>query len=379
MGLGDVANNITNGVKGAVAGAIDTATQLSQYVPKTALAEINYANAAIPDAKVLAEKLLKSPAVSCSITVPVSQASAINGSYIPTTIPFYMSDNFGMGMGNKWSALIDNKGLNVFTKFLNAGSSFNGGSQVTLQSEAMSSVVWNGSTFDGFNVKCIFVATRRAFNPVRILQILSTTCLPIRYCDGDQPTQDILNNMKTGTKQIIGVGGGFIGGLVEGIANWAGADAKAAKQQVSTNTQQMQRLVDDVGMVAPLGFGLEPHDGQGTPLAPKKGTTVTLNIGQYFSAPDLVVENIGSINFSKELVAPPIKDMGKGPHDLYDPTTHELEYGFPLYLECQIKLRPFTLVDVARFNSYWKFPKATAGAKSQIKQGINNAIGINIL
>jgi hypothetical protein len=104
-------------------------------------------------------------------------------------------------------------------------------------------------------------------------------------------------------------------------------------------------------MVAPFGYGVVMKDGKVTPI---KGTTCTLQIGDWFCAGDLVVEGINGITFSKELVAPARIDNVKSKNDLYDPTAQGINYGFPLYATCSMVLKPYCIVDVEMFTKYFK-------------------------
>ena len=90
----------------------------------------------LPKPKVLAEKILKSKTISCSITLPdpVWTKTSITSNTI--TIPFYMTEDFGFGLGNKWEPMINQEGaMDTFKFFLDAMSMFSEHTQVSLQSQ----------------------------------------------------------------------------------------------------------------------------------------------------------------------------------------------------------------------------------------------------
>ena len=92
-------------------------------------------------------------------------------------------------------------------------------------------------------------------------------------------------------------------------------------------------------------------------MTPRPNTTITLQIGNWFLASNLVMSNISNISFSKEVIAPPAMNNGNYHNDLYKghytSASGNTDYGFPLYVECTLTLRPITYITPQEFNSYF--------------------------
>ena len=308
--------------------------------------------------KVLAEKVLKSDVISCSITMPDPQWQDGILTKNTVTIPFYMSSDFSFSMSNKWNPLVSNEDFGgVFTYFLNAMQGLKSDTQVTMQSQAMSTCVWNGSTFDGFNLNnCLFICTNRKINPVTIIEKIAKSCLPQRLEDWAKQGGGVPGAyyaLATTAKGIVKGSGEFINGALDFIGNTFNKKTEAMKNAVSEGSKTAQNLIDDVGMVAPFGYGITTEGDSYSKLTPIPGTTVSFRIGNWFCATDLVVESLSGITFSKELIAPARSDNTRSKNDLYDPTAQGTDFGFPLYATVGIKLKPFAIVDLHKFSTYF--------------------------
>lgn len=331
--------------------------------------------------RLLAEKLLGKSAITSSLTIPMQQHDPVTGKTEVTlrTIPFYMQDDFSVGnLSNSWKDLVDTSQLNAFTDLLNAVSITSNTAQITPQSEAMSTKVWKGSTFGGFTVDCLFVATRRSLDPTKIIQALARTALPGKAIHGDP---SVSAGLEAGRKAFSTVAG-FAGGTARNIVTGADVlvkkfnegkndlfDLDEAKGQVDRFTQFSQALIEDMGMTAPLQYGItydESTDEKGnlsvTGVRPRPYTTVMLQIGDYFRAPYLLVESISNITFSKEIIKP-ADNFGKLGTDVYDNSPEGDNYGFPLYGKCSISLQPCSMLHVKKFENYFIKP-STAGLNS---------------
>ena len=307
---------------------------------------------------VLAEKILKRSAQSGAITKTGPTWTAESMTWTTTTVPFFLENDFSMNMSNEWKETLDPDGIaGTFRELINGVSMFTDAAQVTMQSEAMSSLSWKGSKFDGFNIQCLFIATRRTINPVDIINILAKSCLPAKLKDYEAEGGVTPATFKIAKDAVTGA--------ISGIGDFLGNTLlKEHKDSVSNVTQTLNNNINDLGMVAPLGYGIhidnDSANNGGNSVTALKGTTLSLHIGDWFHAPDLVVESISNIQFSKEMIAPP-SYAGKNKNDLYDPKPIGSDYGYPLYAKCSIKLRPYTLVDLKRFQSYFtKQPLQTA-------------------
>lgn len=309
----------------------------------------------IQSPKVLSEKILKTNSITCSITMPDPQWKENTLNWNTITIPFYMSDDFSFSVSNDWGSLIDTqKFFGPFTTLLNAISMFQGNAQVTMQSQGMSSLCWNGSTFDGFNLNCLFICTNRRINPVDIIQKLCKACLPARLRDYNSDSGAV-NPLLEKTQNVIDFTSDGIKTFADATIDFlvSAEDKKESfKIQTSQFIDQTRNQLADLGMVAPLNYGVKFDASYERGVQPMPGTTLSLNIGDYFHASELVVESVSGIRFSKELIAPPDYST-QGANDLYDPQPQGTDYGFPLYATCQIKLRPFCLVDLKTFQQYF--------------------------
>lgn len=305
-------------------------------------------NEMIQKPQVLSEKILKSQSICCSITMPdpIWEGNVLKWDTI--TIPFYMSDDFSFGLSNEWSSLINQDGMfGSFTNLLNGLSTFTGSAQVTMQSQGMSAACWNGSKFEGFNLQCLFICTNRRINPVTIIEKLCKTCLPAKLRD---------YTTKTGVTPpaidfLRDTGSTFLD-FTTNFINDTMPFTEQQKQNVTDVTSQIKNQLSELGMVAPLNYGVQLDSNYQTGVKPLPGTTVALHIGDYFHASELLVDSISGIRFSKELIAP-VDYSGTRGSDLYKPENQGTEYGFPLYATCQIRLRPFCLVDLKTFQQYF--------------------------
>lgn len=348
-------------------------TYNASFAPQK-IGEENLRNTLIKDPKLYAESILKSKCITCSITLPVQFHTLNRTECITTTIPFYMSSDIGLGtLSNTWSEMVDTNGENQFINLLNWVNAYNSNAQVTAQSEAMSSKIWKGSKFDGFSVECLFVSTRRKVNPTKIIRILAAAALPDKFRDGDETTSSAFASAKTGFKNLIDFGGNVANAVIgaagtgletvmnigrsQGDSDYKKIDTTGMQQTVSNLSQGSQNLVSDLGMVAPLYYGTRLGDTSKGERAiePIQNTTLTLQIGDWFRASELLVESISGITFSKEIIA---KDMGNNTNragDLYRYDRDNLgsDYWYPLWGKCNLKLVPFGMMHKTKYENYF--------------------------
>lgn len=324
---------------------------------------LNIMDSLIPDPKLFAEKILKSSAVTCSITMPVQFHTKETTECITTTIPFYMSSDLGFGgISNTYGEMVAFDGLSSFTDLLNFGNTIKERSQVTMQSEAMSSKVWKGTKFDGFTIDCLFVSTRRRLNPTKIIRLLAATALPDKLRKDDITTAQFADTVKTWTHGLIDFGTGLGKNVVSGVNALGESFGKndgpiinedEANASLDSANKTAKKLVNDVGMIAPLYYGVK--FGEERPTAPLANTTVTLQIGDWFRASELIVESISGISFSKEVIAMPNDTNGNRGGDLYryDNEAFGKDYNYPLWGKCSLKLIPFSMMHKTKFEGYF--------------------------
>lgn len=323
---------------------------ISEYTEK-----MNYADIMVNNPKVLAEHLLHKEPISASITIPVRNYADYGATGYTATIPFYMSGDFGLGLHNSWEEALDLSQLKELAKFINVGHATigHGEAQVSMQSEAMSTKVWSGSTFDGFDVDCLFVCTNRKFNTLKILNNLAATCLPTRLHDQSGAAGAGIKNIKAVAGGVVDIVGELINGFAGFVSDHSDFDTSGAQQAVSNGATGFKQYLEGMGMIAPLNYGLQKGtEGSAATEEPLPNTTVTLQVGSYFRANNLLVQDISGIVLSKEIVAPPT-DNSNRKGDLYDNLANGSDSGFPLYLKCHLKLVPHSLMHFNKWQSYF--------------------------
>lgn len=335
---------------------------------------LNLRNSMLKNPKVLAEKILSDTATTCSLTIPERYwANQQDLTYRTITVPFYMSNDFTFALQNEWGSFWDDKGIGgALSKFLNFSTAANNEAQVVMQSSSAAIKTWSGSSFDGFNVECLFICTNRTINPVKIIQTLCTACLPARLMDYKKETGTTGPNAVQSMQNIMKGAAGGVGNFVNNILG--AFNQNQFKTQVDNSVKTFQDGIESFGLIAPLSYGvnLQADDGNnGKVTSPLPGTTLSLSIGNWFKATELVVGSISNISFSKELIAPCTEDLisiKERSKDLYDfSPMGSLEYGFPLYAKCNISLKPYTLLDLKTFKSY--FTSSYAGQFDSTKIG----------
>lgn len=350
MGLGDnlkqAGSNFVNNWNNMVQSIIDNAGQKA-----TSAGDVDYANIWLHSPHVLAERILNDKTITCSITMPNPLWQDKQLKWKAVTIPFYMSDDVGMSLSNNFKPYIDQQDLFKIVKDLvNGVSVMTGNAQMTMQSRAMSALAWNGSDFSGFDVNCLFICTNRSINPVEVIGMLSKACLPCTVEDYKQFGDSVppaYNAIKSGFDTVFNLGRDFTNAFV---GAFAGNKAEEYKKSVNNFADEAINRSENIGMIAPLNYGVV-FDEKGSGVTPLEGTTLTLDIGNYLHAENLVVDKISNIKFSKELIAPPSPHKRRDT-DAYKPAVTNTDYGFPLYATCTISLRPYCMVDLKTFHEY---------------------------
>ena len=307
----------------------------------------------------LADEVLINDTQGGSLTLPVKSG----GVSVAYTIPFYMTDNFSFSLGNNWSELVNMDAVKAINDFINLAGTMNGNTQVTLQSRQMMSATWTGSEIPEFSINTMFVCTQRQYNPVKIIKALAATCLPLELDDASAP--EALKSLRDGGAEVISNLGTGIGSVVSNFGN----TGKNIGDGLSKSMNKISNLVKKAGMAAPLGYGLTLDEQDG--LTPLPGTTLSLRIGNWFNASELIVKSIGNIEFSKEVVAPVNYENKNYGNDSYigNLLYGSSEYGFPLYARCTITLRPITYITPKEFNNYFV---STQGAGGILNSALNS-------
>ena len=288
---------------------------------------------AIPE--VLAEDLRGLGGISATITVPIKDSTDSKTKI--HTIPCYITSNFNFSLSNNWRPLIDSSVSEFIDRFFNFVNIGTGSSQFTLQSRAMQSVTWSGSSTPEFTFNTVFVSTARNLNPLRMVKILGRTCLPILL--KDSPSHGVISSS-------LEKGGQAFRTVNEKIAKVTGIDSFNKAGQTG------ETLIKTFGLAAPLDYGLKFDTDQG--VGPLPDTTVTLQIGDWFLADKLVVKSVSNIEISKEVIAPVSSSNGNYSNDLYNQNKQGNQgSGFPLYVKCSITFMPYTLLTPTEFDNYF--------------------------
>lgn len=310
----------------------------------------------IKNPSIMAEQVLNKDFLSGTLTLPVFD---VNTGGVPkpriVTIPFHLEGTFGFSLGNDWKPLIDMSQSQFFTDMFNIYSAYTGESQVALASRAMQLACWKGSEIPEFTISMTFVATRRSYNPVEIIKVLSKTCLPVELNDVYTPS----------AKNAVTLGGKVARApfdLVGGATNWVGEkfeneSVKNATSQISEGATRLgnefEAYVKNAGLAAPLYYNGQPTQDKSSATA-ESDRTLSLSIGNWFNADYLIVKSLSNIQFSKEIVAPPIvPNVNNSIYPGDKESLTESSWGFPLYAKCNMTLRPITYLTADEFMKYF--------------------------
>ena len=307
-----------------------------------------------PHPKVLAEKVLKCNVSTCSLTIPdiISHDTKTGATTCNVvTLPFYIEEDFGFSLANNWEQAC-NLNDNAFLNLINSSNMIGGQTQISLQSEIMSTKIWKGSTFEPFTLNCLFVCTNRRVNPLDAVKLLAATCLPTAITSGDPSTNKAFDGMKKLGETGVDILQNIATLATKGFGSLTKKDTSDFQNGVNALGGTLKKSIATLGMRAPLEYGvqIDQDETSYTAISPKKYTTVSMRIGNYFRASDLLVQSVGSVKLSKEVIAPPITRKSK--NSLYDNTAATSDYGFPLYAKCTVTLIPFSMVTKQKFESY---------------------------
>lgn len=330
--------------------------QSAQYLPE----------AYIEDPRILAEQILTEDILNGSITFPIHSTDTSGESKI-VTVPFSLEGDFNFSLGNEWGQIVP-EGVGNMLSMIGTLISLSGydkersNIQYNLASKAMSVACWNGSKTPNFSITVSFVATRRSYNPVEIIKALSATCLPLTRDDLTQTEKDHLKSGNT----TVATGIKWTGEKITKIT------PDSVDENVKQVTNQWANLVQNAVLIAPLKYAPEIDYNNDSILAESvQDCTVTLNIGRWFSASQLIVTDISNITFSREVIAPQ-------PDWLYNSTSNALyaknktpkekqgNYGFPLYAKCTIGLKPIKMITYTEFCKYFQSTTPTSTTSNDV-------------
>ena len=309
-----------------------------------------FTDAYINDPRMISEIILNNEVLGGTLTFPVISEDETEEPKI-YTIPFYLEENFSFSLGNEWKPLIDASLTSFFSQMYNLSAFANGEGQLSMINQQMQAASWQGSQTPEFQITTTFVATRRDYNPTKIIKALAATCLPLKPSTKYNPTfTKNRDKLADGTTKYSAQFGDKI---TEAGFSELGSTITSSGEFIAT-------AIKNTGLAAPLYYSAK--FGKDSVDAPQH-STVTLRVGKWFMAQKLLVKSISNIQFSKEVVAPPpdfayhykeedskisvlnnIKNVGQ---------KDEVEWGFPLYAKCTITLTPITMITASEFQSYF--------------------------
>ena len=292
------------------------------------------------------DRVLQNNDMSCRIHLP-------EGSRDQAVIRGHLSGNFGFSLGNKWGQIADINSIPILGDFLTSNnlnllvSLANddiGGSmpQISPQPIPMTAASWQGSDLPKFSVNLAFISTDYTINPLESLLLLAQGALPSNEYDLTKSSNKYVRGFAETLNKASNWGIDFVGNIANKFVDITNnSDVKdsfnSRREDITGLNNQMYKL----GTMAPFGFGLNTlNDGEVMSAIPN--TTITLAIGNWFFAPNLIMDGISGINISKEVIRPL---NGKG--------------GWPLYVTCNVDLRPYKMITYPEFLTYFKMNMRT--------------------
>ena len=331
----------------------DKVKQTIDAMNNASMTTVDYTDTMLGNPKVLAEHLLHKKCTSGTLTIPVRNYELQASVGKTVTIPFYLAGDIVFSFGNNWEDMLKLDALDTLSSFINKTNGVLGEvANVTMQSEAMSAQIWKGSTFGGFNLDCLFVCTNRKLNTLKILNVLTATCLPTKWAQQPDAGGVAVKGAHDITNGAIDIGANVGTWLTDKVGELSGWNVDNAKKSINDFATSAHNYVNDMGMIAPLNYGLKQGDGNNNLEEPLPNTTVTLQIGDYFRAPKLLVESLSGVTLSKEIIGP-VPQAAVRKADLYGADPEGRDWGFPLYLKCQIKLKPHSMMHFTKWNEYF--------------------------
>ena len=296
------------------------------------------------------DRLLQNDEMSCRIHLPYGNKDSL-------VIRGYLTSNFGFNIGNKWGQIADINSVPVLGDLLNNANLLftlldqnSGGSvpQISPQPIPATAASWQGSDMPIFTVSLAFISTDYTINPLESLLSLAEGALPQSENNLTQSSNKYIQGATSGLNNLTNGAIDFIGDLGNNILSTFGASENLkngyndAREKAKTLNNQMYK----VGTTAPFGFGLNlstkgSNGEDGEVMAAIPNTTITLAIGNWFFATNLIMESISNINISKEIIR---VVNGRG--------------GWPLFVECSVTLRPYKMITYPDFLKYFKLRTA---------------------
>ena len=274
------------------------------------------------------------------ITVPMGEGDKRK----MVTIPCFNHGGLQIsGLGNDWGELLDfgifngaidsiNDIVTLFNTVISTenddGSRVGGAAQIGLKSRHMTAASWKGSTLPTFSTKLIFLSLSPDKNPVDTFLALAKAVLPNSYEEtgGQNQARIMKNALDSGTAITARAASGVINFIDDNLGTSIGK-----KYNEESLNNFITNMTQGALLEAPCGYGLNALDTENY-MSPRKNTTLQLQIGKWFQASNLLVVNLGGVQFSRQVM------QGTGN---------------PLYIMCDIVLRPYKMITYEEFVDYF--------------------------
>jgi hypothetical protein len=302
------------------------------------------------------EKYLNNDRVNARIILPKGDTGLFD------VVKTYLISDFSFSLGNNWGQLASISDFpmldqlsSLFNMIMTIGSA-GGSAQGTLESVHLTAASWKGSKIPSFSVDCLFIATNYEKNPIKQILSLAQGALPSDTYDLSKTNNQLVNAIMGATNRTVSglvtlgltVGDIFENGVKLDLKSLSsGQTARDIAAMADKNRELGGKVGDTItqgsSLKAPFGYGLNAMDDSGKLFTPIPGTTVTLSVGNWFHAENLLIEDVSNISFSKEVIRP---------HP--DPKLTSIKPGgMPLYGRCTVTLRPYKMITVKDFIKYF--------------------------
>lgn len=258
------------------------------------------------------------------------------------TIPCFISGPITISnLANEWSPLLDfgmfgnlidiaNSSLNLANSLAGVtkdGVRLGGGAQFSLKSRHMTTASWKESGIPTFSLPLIFMSLEPGQNPLDTFLALCRCVLPNSY----QETGG--SNQHNVVKSVIDTGTSYVASGANAVADLAGQLMKKERteQEKENLTQVVTQMIQGGVLEAPCGYGIDATNPDNY-MVPNRNTTLRLRVGKWLQADNLLVQSLGNPTISRQTM--------KGS-------------GNPLYVSCNISLRPYKMVTYKEFLSYF--------------------------
>ena len=261
----------------------------------------------------------------------------------------FMTNDFSFSLSNDWGQILNlgnseasHEIVNLLAAAADSGTGANF-AQGTLQSLYYTAASWKGSSMPAFTIPTVFVAYDEKHNPLDSLMLLAAGALPSNTYNlktaASGPVGAAMNALGTVAESAISFTLGAAIGPEMVLAYMAQGDdwSDAYNKSLDTFNSIAKVMVEQGGQKAPMGYGLSGVNSNGF-FQPIPNTTIGLKIGNWFMANNLLLDNISGVNISKETMK-------------YDPISRT--GGFPLYVTCNVTLRPYRMITFKEFLSYF--------------------------